>query len=269
MKHNQPNNWIRKLLFAFGVALFHFGLAHVIISLSSRRVRALLYHSIDSQTNDWTEGLGVNVTPAEFAANLAYFHKYYNVVDVMDVAAQPALKRPLVITFDDGYKNILTHAAPVLQQYNMPATVYLISRATNGELVWVNLLNRALRHAPEKTRKLLRRWPELSSDHSNQAIIRTVQEHFTPTAIEALCTEIRNAFSAATLAPETDLYLNRDDIHSLTQQNIRFGFHTRDHYNMGICTHNEVISQLNTNDIADLLNSRSFAYPFGYFNACK
>jgi len=266
MKHNKPNNIIRQLLFGFGILLYRVGLARAVIGLSSGRVRALLYHAVETQTNDWTEGLGVNVTPEEFAANLDYFQKYYNVVDVMDLTSDHKIRRPLIITFDDGYESVATQAAPLLTERSMPATVYLISRAVKGELVWVNLLNRALRHAPDQMRKILDTIPPLANAENKSEVLRTVQETFEPAAIESLCEKILDAVPLEELEPESALYMNQDTIKALHENNIQFGFHTRDHYNMGLCSREDIVSQLDKSDISDLLNSESFAYPFGYFN---
>jgi len=266
MKHNQPNNLIRKLLFSVGVLLFHLGLARVIIALNSRRIRALLYHAVEPTSNDWTEGLGVNVTPEEFASNLDYFQKFYNVIDVTEVANGKVPDRPLVITFDDGYHSVFEHAGPALKERNLPATVYLISRAVNGELVWVNLLNRALRHAPEKVRAILQTVPQLATANTNQAVIRTIQEEFDPAAIESLCEKIRAAIPAAELMPDFPLYMDREHIRMSRQHGMRFGFHTRDHYNIRLCSREDMAAQLNASELADVLDSHTFAYPFGYFN---
>lgn len=35
--------------------------------------------------------------------------------------------RPIVITFDDGYRNFLTHAFPILERYGLKATVFLVT----------------------------------------------------------------------------------------------------------------------------------------------
>lgn len=40
------------------------------------------------------------------------------------------------ITFDDGYLNNLTVAAPILKKYDIPATVYCATAFANGENMW-------------------------------------------------------------------------------------------------------------------------------------
>ena len=266
MKYNQPKNLIRQLLFGFGVLLYRVGLARFVIGLSPNRLRALLYHAVEPTTSDWTEGLGVNVTPAEFADNLDYFQKHYNVIDVMDAVSETRPRCPLVITFDDGYQSVATHAAPALIQRSMPATIYLITRAVDGELVWVNLLNRALNHAPERVRAVARSIPELAEAKTDREIIRTVQVKFTPAQIVSLCEKVEAAIPAEELEPPEPLYMNRETILSLQQQDIHFGFHTRDHFNMSLCSREDIVSQLDKKDLEDCLDSDSFAYPFGYFN---
>ncbi len=266
MSQSQSTNKSRKLLFAFGILLYRLGLARSVIALSPNRVRAMLYHTVEPETNNWTEGLNVNVTPQEFAANLDYFQEYYNVVDVMDVVRGELAPRPLVITFDDGYQSVATHAAPALIERSMPATVYLVSRAVNGELVWVNLLNRALQCAPEETLAIAHTMPELSDVGSHHELLAHVQEECQPATVDALCEKILAQMSAHALYPEAALYMNRETIFALQKQNIHFGFHTRDHFNMSLCSRKDVAKQLDASDIAECLDSESFAYPFGYFN---
>ena len=187
-------------------------------------------------------------------------------IDVMDAVSETRPRCSLVITFDDGYQSVATHAAPALIQRSMPATIYLITRAVDGELVWVNLLNRALNHAPERVREVARSIPELAEAKTDREIIRTVQVKFTPAQIVSLCEKVEAAIPAEELEPPEPLYMNRETILSLQQQDIHFGFHTRDHFNMSLCSREDIVSQLDKKDLEDCLDSDSFAYPFGYFN---
>ncbi len=46
-------------------------------------------------------------------------------------------KPPLLLTFDDGLKNNLTYAAPLLEKYNIKATFYIISELLDGQkMLW-------------------------------------------------------------------------------------------------------------------------------------
>jgi peptidoglycan/xylan/chitin deacetylase (PgdA/CDA1 family) len=114
------------------------------------RVPILMYHRIDvlrpalpSITRSLT------VAPADFAAQMRWLrvHGYHAVTQQQVFAALehgrrlPA--RPIVITFDDGYRDVLANAAPVLKRFRMPATAYVITDRISGSdvsfLSWLQL----------------------------------------------------------------------------------------------------------------------------------
>ncbi len=47
-----------------------------------------------------------------------------------------ASQRELLLTFDDGYENFLTHAAPVLAEFGFPATVFVVTDLMGSTACW-------------------------------------------------------------------------------------------------------------------------------------
>jgi peptidoglycan/xylan/chitin deacetylase (PgdA/CDA1 family) len=45
---------------------------------------------------------------------------------------KPLPSRPVLITFDDGYRDVLDNAAPVLHRLGMPATAFIITDRVGG-----------------------------------------------------------------------------------------------------------------------------------------
>ncbi len=45
-------------------------------------------------------------------------------------------KKPVIITFDDGYQSVWDHAKPVLDQAGFTATVFLVSQAIGKRNIW-------------------------------------------------------------------------------------------------------------------------------------
>jgi peptidoglycan/xylan/chitin deacetylase (PgdA/CDA1 family) len=45
-------------------------------------------------------------------------------------------RKPIVITFDDGYVNFLTNALPILKTYRFVATVFLVANQLGGTNAW-------------------------------------------------------------------------------------------------------------------------------------
>ncbi len=263
MTAGKPNNLLRKVLHGIGVIAYRVGLAPAIIKLNSTRVRALLYHAVEPASDSFTDGLEVSVTPETFAANLDYFKKHYNVVPMSAIENGELPEKPLVITFDDGYLSIYQHAMPALKERELSACIYLITRAVEGGIVWVNLLNHALCDHKEQTMKVLQQFDELATLTNKAEIIGCVQHTFTPNQIEALCASLVEAL------PEINfegLYAREAEIREMQQNGLQFGFHTTDHYNLRNCSDDELEAQLDKSGCASVMNSNTFAYPFGYFN---
>jgi peptidoglycan/xylan/chitin deacetylase (PgdA/CDA1 family) len=102
------------------------------------RVPILMYHRIGASPvgSDLTADL--TVSPPVFAAQMRWLHRAgFHAVTQRQLFA--ALEhgarlppRPLLITFDDGYRDVLWNAAPVLRRLHMPATVYAITGRIDG-----------------------------------------------------------------------------------------------------------------------------------------
>lgn len=261
--YNEPNNLPRSLLLKAGIVIYRLGLAKHVLALSKNRVRALLYHAVESHESSYTQRLGVSVSPAMFDANLAYFAKYYNVVSVSQLGKKDLPPNPLVITFDDGYKSVHENAFPLLKKHRLPACIYLISRAVDNNLVWVNELNWALLEHREEALQVCHEFPDLLGLQSRDQIISVVQNQFGPKDIKHLSKRLRANIA---FEEQHNLYASRDDIKEMSEDDISFGFHTRDHFNLRNCAGGDLTEQLDSSSIDELLDQTSFAYPFGYFS---
>jgi peptidoglycan/xylan/chitin deacetylase (PgdA/CDA1 family) len=82
--------------------------------------RAILtYHSIDDS------GSVLSTTPEEFAWQMAELaRRAIRVVRLDEIAGSAGA---VALTFDDGYRNFLTAALPVLERWGYPATVFVIT----------------------------------------------------------------------------------------------------------------------------------------------
>jgi peptidoglycan/xylan/chitin deacetylase (PgdA/CDA1 family) len=80
----------------------------------------------------------LTVDPTEFAREMQWLASHgFHAITQRElfhalVHRRKLPRRPVVITFDDGYRNVLTHAAPVLHRLRMPAIAYVISGRLTG-----------------------------------------------------------------------------------------------------------------------------------------
>lgn len=249
------------MLRMLGILIYHLGLAPAVISLSPGRVRTLLYHAVEDKNCSHTAGLGMSISPKVFRQHLDYYQRHYHLMSMQEVVAGKTAAGAAVLTFDDGYASVGEHAVPALEERGIPATVYLIGKALDGGMVWVNQLNHALNSYPQVTMAIVNAFPGLENAERHNAIY-LVQTRFTPARIEQLIARLEATLPLQTNQPK--LFLSKDDVRALKSRGISFGFHSNDHYNLQLCTEATLRQQLDCSDLDDLLDSRTFAYPFGY-----
>jgi peptidoglycan/xylan/chitin deacetylase (PgdA/CDA1 family) len=116
----------------------------------ARTVPILMYHRV-RVVAPWTPAITRRLTvhPEVFARQMRWLkgHGYHAITQrrLFDalMCGRPLPRKPILITFDDGYRDTLTKAAPVLARLGMPATAYVISgRISNGDssfLTWRQL----------------------------------------------------------------------------------------------------------------------------------
>lgn len=102
------------------------------LSSQEGRIPILMYHSVSDSLKAGKHPYYETVTtPEAFACQMEFLSKNgYSVMSLPDAIkgmATPAglPMRPVVITFDDGYRDFYTNAFPILSKYGFSATVFL------------------------------------------------------------------------------------------------------------------------------------------------
>jgi len=90
--------------------------------------RWLMYHAIGSDVPD--DGLGwYSISADVFEQQLQWLSTSYPTVPLTKGSLSDLDEIQIGITFDDGYKDNLSVAAPLLQKYKMPFSVFVIADA--------------------------------------------------------------------------------------------------------------------------------------------
>jgi len=105
---------------------------HAIAALGQSRRREggriLCYHSVGQPawgTND--------VPPEQFRKQIEQaLEAGFRFVPARDIVKTGGGPRDLAITFDDGMKSVMTQAAPIMKDYNIPWTVFVVSEWSDG-----------------------------------------------------------------------------------------------------------------------------------------
>ena len=242
-------------------------------------ITILTYHRIAPDNMPDTPGkhLGISATKSIFCKHLQLLKNSTNVIPASQLAGwiRGELSLPpnaSLITFDDGYRDNLTHALPVLQKLNLPAIIYLSTGNIGSQTpqYW-DLAIYGFKKAAHNTYtlpiigtvqlnyrnidKICRRWI-----YAAKYLPPSERNQTTNDLIQALNVTVpTNAFK--------DLYLSWDEVRSMQSSRIEFGAHTVSH---------PILSTL-PNDVAqqEIINSKleiakqlkqsptSFAYPNG------
>lgn len=165
-------------------------------------INILLYHRIASNISDpWN----MKVTPKHFEDHIRYIKEHYPVLRFEDDWSE--VRDPsVVITFDDGYVDNYLAALPILEKYQIPATIFISTGYMNtNTLFWWDCLEQLvmeLQQLPavvdikgtrfklyedmdEDDRSLYRVWNALKIMEPDQrnAILQILQERLTNSVI--------------------------------------------------------------------------------------
>jgi peptidoglycan/xylan/chitin deacetylase (PgdA/CDA1 family) len=128
-------------------SLYRAGYYHIQRRLSAsreKRLVILMYHHLSRSDNASKTGPidDDSPTPSQFEAHLREVIRRFRVVSLRDAVAEilsaGALNEDSVaITFDDGIESVYTVAYPLLAKYDIPATVFVVSKwVEDGCLSW-------------------------------------------------------------------------------------------------------------------------------------
>ena len=103
----------------------------------------LLYHSVSDQVSSgfrlWS------ISPPHFAEQMSYLKQTgYHPITILQLVqiltTNPGLlpKNVIVITFDDGFRDFLTGALPVLQALRFPSTLYIPAGYVGKTSLWLS-----------------------------------------------------------------------------------------------------------------------------------
>jgi len=243
--------------------------------LTGSSVRMLMYHRFG-------EGSGRRLSARLFECHLEYLTRHFRVRPLREVVAalkegRPVGERTAVVTIDDGYADFAEYAYPALVRYEVPATVFVVSRFLDGDLwLWFDAVHYLLTNATTTSRWVRFAGQSLRLDlRSGGARERTwsaVGERLLAmnTADRtAAIARLGAALGVSLPARPTDAYaaMTWDDATRMDRGLIEFGSHTCTHAVLSRCNPEELVYELH--ESRRMISARlgravdTFAYPHG------
>ena len=112
----------------------------------------LLYHRVNSDLDPYFPGMSTSV----FDAQMAYLARNYKVLSLGEILRRmqngsEIEPYTIAITFDDGYRDNLTHAHPILKKYQLPATLFVATGYIGStEAMWNDQVSWAFKRTARK-----------------------------------------------------------------------------------------------------------------------
>jgi peptidoglycan/xylan/chitin deacetylase (PgdA/CDA1 family) len=188
-------------------------------------------------------------------------------------------ERSVVITFDDGYRNVLTQAAPILFGLDAPATVFVTTDfVVEGKMLWPDRLLSAL--AATSKQSLMVEWEgektefwirsdaeKIQANIQIRRLCKSLPDHGRRTLVDSIVDQLE--VDEAIMINEWDDYqpLGEDDLRKLGKQGIAVGSHTCSHPVLARCSTGRMVDELQRSKrIIEQITGRpcsSFSYPNG------
>ena len=194
-------------------------------------VSIVCYHDISAEKNCLTSQLSVSTRPDVFRNHISYFVKNFDVIGVDELLSGKLPRRPLLVTFDDAYRSVLTTAGPILTEVNVPSVFSVIASAVQGEsLPLDNVLSLAVEEMGLPRFLRLMGLPEKVVSSVGEMISRFVPR-MRPTEITALKARMLSAIgtSEAQARQISKIFLDSSDLAKLGHYRIEIGNHSLTH----------------------------------------
>lgn len=239
----------------------------------------LMYHSVAPDAHAGFIDPANRVTPELFERQMAFLRRHRRVVPLGELVDQVAagVSPPagtVCLTFDDGYLDNLTVAAPILARHGLPATLYLATGYVGrGESQWSDVLYWMLGNRDADELRLpgkISRTLDLRVPSQRAAVRRALHRALLEASYPERCLlldEVARQLRPRGTTPR--LTLTWDEARELVRRYPLFeiGGHTRDH--LDLRTHRDTLASAELEGCAEDLRRelgiapRHFSFPYG------
>ena len=197
------------------------------------RLCVLNYHRILAQPDPLLDD---EPTVETFRWQMRLVARYFNVLSLPDAIARLAAgrlpPRAICITFDDGYRSVHDLAMPVLNEFGLPATVFVSTAYLDSGTMWNETIADAVRRLPDGAADLSGAglgMRELRTGDDRRKLLNELTAHakYLPPKERLALTERLAAMVGG--GGGHDLMLTPEMIRTMAAQRFEIGAHTVSH----------------------------------------
>jgi peptidoglycan/xylan/chitin deacetylase (PgdA/CDA1 family) len=250
------------------------GICHFISKRFGGIGNILTFHSI-VKSLDQELGQDIHVSENMLRLIVMYLRENNREIITLDQAVErmssTQVKPFTVLTFDDGYKNNLTRALPILEELNAPFTIFVNSAMMNGEIYawWLALRSLILNHDKITVESMFCQFTTKTLIEKRKALFHITNWVHEDISIHSQ--ELNNLFKIFNINLSTIIRqeaLDANDVRLLSKHPlVSIGGHAQSHLPLSTLSNADALSELtqNKNMLEELIDTevRHLAYPFG------
>ena len=239
-----------------------------------------LFHRVNPQRDKLWDPMSVEL----FDKCISYISKKYQVILFEELAFsdQYTLKKKkkiATIMFDDGYKDNIDFAAPILKKYNVKASFYVVTDCINNNIpTWTHILEHLFQFTSNKKIDLSfdflpneLKISELNDLEDRLKYVSKLKPFLKTISHDNRQTVLNRVIKTYNDIELPELMMNWDDLRHLKNEGHYIGSHTVTHSMLGTMSdENEVLTELKLSGklIEEQLGyfPLSISYPVGSFN---
>ncbi len=238
---------------------------------NSRRLVILTYHRVvaDDPLKDPDE-----IDEQQFRMHVATLSRFFNVLKLSDAISGlrngGLPSRAVAITFDDGYKDNVTAALPILEHYGVPATFFIATGFLDGGIMWNDTVIESVKRFEGDRIDLdeldLGSYPAREPGERIAAYRQIVGKlrYESQERRDVLCKAIAERLEVRL---PTDLMMSSDDLPTLRAAGMEVGAHTRSHPILAVVSEEDARREIvdSKRDVEQIVGTEvsAFAYPNG------
>ena len=265
---------------AADIVLRRLGLLRLVRALDhqARVLRILGYHRVCDPNDDPLHGDPnvISATPRGFAEQINVLARHYAPIGWPELQASLETGRPLpqkavLVTFDDGYRDFLTHAWPILNAQSIPVVLFVATQfpGTGRRFWWDQVWQQISQAAFVRTTIAGIGAVDLRHRGARWQLVRQLVRHLRPLrpeVIEGQIAELSVALGTTPSGPPPVLAWS--ELRGLAREGVTVASHGCSHASLPALTADEIRAEIEQSqaDLRRELGSAPgvFAYPFGH-----
>jgi peptidoglycan/xylan/chitin deacetylase (PgdA/CDA1 family) len=213
---------------------------------SGKGILILCYHGVVPDPHPGEFLYRNTVSISEFSSHLEFLSRRFHFISPNELTAaaiegKPLPERPALVSFDDGYRNNLLYAAPVLRKFGISSLFSVVTGLIGtANVLWTEMVNFCVLDWPGKTMPVPQKeggyeavsLPSAPEDrvHMAHTVRQACKEMDSETLKQYLCLlESEVASARMDLFDELLAFMNWEEVRALNSQGFAIGSHTVSH----------------------------------------